>query len=101
MLGFKNGVDITGLRVEMLVALICADSFFAEIKKDCVVTSGLEGTHSVTSLHYNGLALDFRIRHLNETEIEMFVKNMVISLPQDFDVVREKTHVHIEYQPKR
>jgi hypothetical protein len=35
---------------------------------DCVVTGGIEGTHSAYSAHYRNMALDFRTHHIPQAK---------------------------------
>ncbi len=101
MLKIKKGVNVAGIRPEMTLAIIAATSFCSDIKKNCTITSALEGQHSTTSLHYIGCAVDFRTRNMNKAEKEMFRNSMTDALSNDFDVVLEHNHLHVEYQPKR
>ena len=97
----KNGVRAAGVRPELLLALVVTDSLFTECGKELVVTSLTEGQHSETSLHYAGAAFDFRIWEFDEAGLEDFVADLRKSLGQDYDVVIEPTHVHVEYQPRK
>ena len=71
-----------------------------------VVTSGNDGTHLATSLHYKNLALDFRTGHnweaplMSEDEARELCEELKARLGMGFDVVLEKDHVHCEYDPK-
>ena len=68
---------------------------------EVVVTSLRDGTHSDNSLHYKGLAVDLRTRHLTEDQLTFWVQLLKTYLdPLGFDTVREDDHVHIEYDPK-
>lgn len=72
---------------------------FKEEGYDCVITAGIDGKHSAGSLHYVGLALDFRSRTIPSGERERMKTKLAERLP-GFDVVLEADHYHIEYQPK-
>lgn len=101
MLRFKSGVRVQGLRVEALIAMQVAQTAYAERGYDCIVTSALDGKHSATSLHYTGAALDFRIRHLpQDGTAEDIAGDIEYALTDDYDVVLEETHIHVEYQPR-
>ena len=66
----------------------------------CMITSAMDGTHSEKSLHYKGLALDFRIKHLSRPDdAGRITANLRRDLGDNYDVVLEKTHIHIEYDP--
>lgn len=101
MLILKEGVSLVGMRPEMLVGLQVIHSIYEQMGADCVVTSALDGKHSRTSLHYVGQALDFRTRDLIESDKAYLLGTAKSSLGPEFDVVLEKTHLHVEFQPKR
>ena len=66
----------------------------------CVITEGTGGEHSKGSLHYVGLALDFRTRDMTDKMAEVLVMKIKESLGDQYDVVLEKDHIHVEFQPK-
>lgn len=101
LLKIKKGVNITGIKPEMNIAIIAAMQFCTDIEKDCVITCALDGQHMKSSLHYVGYAVDFRIRHMNKTERKMFKVAMKDALVDNFDVILESSHLHVEYQPER
>ena len=101
MFKLKKGVIVNGIKSEMVVAMLAAYSFCQDISKDCVRTSALDSKHSKTSLHYIGYALDFRTRDMNKSEQEMFRISMLGTLSDEYDVVLEGNHLHVEFQPKR
>ena len=75
-----------------------ADEVYKKYNHELTITSGLEGTHSSSSLHYYGLALDFRTRFFSTA-----VKNAVYTilngkLKNSYVVVLEKTHIHIQWR---
>ena len=94
----KNGVSISGLRPEILVALIVAEGIAREEGSEIVVTSGVDGQHRAGSLHYVGLAVD--LRRWNLRDPTAFVDRLKESLGPSFDVLLERTHIHVEFQPK-
>jgi hypothetical protein len=100
MIVLKKGVRLHGLGTEILVALISANDAYASRGKDCVITSAIDGRHSRSSKHYTGCAVDLRIRHLPEKAAESIVQELKTALGDDFDVVLEKDHIHLEYDPK-
>ena len=66
----KEGVSITGLKIEMRVVLIHANTIWRAKQQDLVITRGTEWVdNSVSgSLHPFGYALDFRSRYFTESE---------------------------------
>ncbi|MBW4979571.1 hypothetical protein ABWH88_06750 [Marinobacter adhaerens] len=102
MLKLKAGVVAQGLSTEILLAVCVAQSVYASYGYDCVITSLLDGTHSSTSLHYCGNAVDLRTRIFeNDSVAESVANDIGECLGADFDVVLEPDHIHVEYQPKR
>ena len=49
------------------------------------------------SLHYQGKAFDLRTWHV----IEEVAKQLRTYLGKDYDVIVEKDHIHVEYDPKQ
>lgn len=102
----KEKVDVVGLKTEMITVLRVGVAAFAASGHECIVTSALDGNHGDDSLHYDGYALDFRIKHLGKTKkdrkelVESVALHFGASLGADYDVVIEDTHIHVEYDPK-
>ena len=75
---------------------------------ESLLTSNMDSDHSDTSLHYQGMAWDIRTRKnnaLNKPHYsmeELFLAKQMIEdiLGKEYDVVIEKTHIHIEFDPK-
>ena len=100
MLVFKPGVDIRGLQPEMALGMLCLYTQLLPHSTDgkIVITSGTDGKHKINSLHYLGLAVDVRIWNIEQIE------NVVEAIKEDlpgFDLVLHRTHLHMEYQPKK
>ncbi len=101
MLLLKPGVRITGLRPELVLALVAIERAFQEAGYECVVTSGIDSKHSTGSMHYSGSAVDLRTRHVPAQDLPNLVTRIRECLGEDFDVVLETDHLHAEFQPKR
>ena len=104
MLQLKPGVRLAGISPEIAVAINIAHSVWMEELKSVpmVLTSITDGRHSVGSLHYTGQAFDVRIRNIprgNEW-MDVLTKRLKGALGDDFDVVLESDHYHIEHDPK-
>ena len=94
-------VEINGIKPELVLALIVVYHILSELGYDTVITSCTNGKHSTGSLHYTGYAVDLRT-HFMDTWEQQRVKNMIqVALNNEFDVVLEETHLHIEFQPKQ
>lgn len=94
-LQFKEGVKLTASKA---VNKILAAGYLAAVavQKPCVVTSGSDGQHQVHSKHYTDEALDFRRFHLEPHECDTFVQSLKDTLGQDFLVLLEPTHIHVQ-----
>jgi len=102
---YKEGVRIRGTCPEIVEGTMVVASVMNEAGYDCTITSGVEGSHSETSLHYDGRARDFRSKHiLTPLAMEYQVRERLAPLG-DFDFVVEdfgedNEHFHLEWQPK-
>ena len=92
----KTGVDISRLRPEIrkkLTVLCYVLKKYGDM--ELVITSTYEGNHSPGSLHYANLAIDIR-KPIGNALIRDKISE---HLGDDFDVISEKDHIHIEYDP--
>jgi hypothetical protein len=96
----KPGVRLTGIRPEILVALMAAEHAYNRAGHELVVTSCVDSKHSRGSLHYSGAAVDLRTRDVPSDAMQGIVAEIRDSLGPDFDVTLEADHLHVEYQPK-
>lgn len=96
----KQGVRVFGIRPELVLALVVVDRRFEQHGLELVLTSGVEGEHKRASLHYTGNAGDLRRPSL-QSLAEQLVAECKEALGDDFDVVLEGDHIHVEFQPKR
>jgi len=101
MLTFKDGVKLFGIRGEVVLSIMTVSTISQRLAIDTVVTSVTDGVHSRTSLHYSGSAVDFRISHIEPGRAKNLVERIRAALTDEFDVVLESDHVHVEFQPKR
>jgi len=97
----KYGVKINGVKPEMVMGLLIAEGYFNSSGiSEMVVTSVVDGKHGVGSLHYVGYAADIRTWAIQNDSLPDFTKGLSEELGEEFDVVLEKDHIHIEFQPK-
>ena len=94
----KDGVNIQGIKIEMRPVLVYADRIWKKYGQKLVITSGIDSEHSAGSLHYYGYALDLRTRDFKAAEKKKCADELRLALGDGFDVVVEKTHIHVEYQ---
>ncbi len=92
MLSLKPGVRITGMRPEILLAAA---------GHDLTITACVDGKHTTCSLHYAGAAIDLRTRDVPAGDVSKLIAQIKAALGDDFDVLLEVDHIHIEFQPKQ
>jgi hypothetical protein len=90
-------VRMQGIRPELLLGLMVLSNLCSVLGLVVVVTAILNGSHMKNSLHYTGAAIDF-VTDLT-TERGVFVQELRDRLGLIYDVIDEKDHIHIEYQP--
>jgi hypothetical protein len=95
----STGARIAGLRTEALAGIMVAASVYADHGQPFVWTAGVDSKHMPGSLHYVGLAVDIGPPATNVKTV--LLADLRLALGDDFDVVEEGDHVHIEFQPKR
>ena len=93
----KAGVDISRLERRTRSGLKIVGSVLAGHGEELVITSTYEGTHGAGSLHYANQAFDIRMPDKETPSLRM---ELMAVLGSDFDVVAERDHIHIEYDPK-
>lgn len=97
----KTGVTISELTPQMALAHAEIKGVFQDYGFACTITSGDDSKHSPHSLHYVGRALDYRTRHIKSVATRKVVRNAIAeTLGENFDVVLEPTHIHVEYDPE-
>ena len=98
---FKDGIKLNGIRAEIVMALVIAQETARIYNQHyrISVTSVTDGKHSNGSLHYVGQAADIRVADM-PFDVMKYVDSLKLALKENYDVVLEKTHIHIEYQPK-
>jgi hypothetical protein len=96
----KSGVRIRRLHVEYVAQLPLICSTIAAYGQEPTITSGNDGKHMTGSLHYTDplCALDWRTWNIRD--VELCAAELRQVLPDKFDVVVEKTHIHIELDDK-
>ncbi len=93
----KLGVSIERLKRPARRALSKVDYVFRGHEEEVVITSTFEGDHSPSSLHYADLAFDIRKPKKPITRVITQIRSI---LGVSYDVVDERDHYHIEYDPK-
>ena len=94
----------TGVKLHPSTAWAVAIPIIFEVYRDfgeaAVITSGTDGRHMEGSLHYCGNAFDFRTRHVQPDDRMALATTLSAALGEEFDVVLESDHIHVEFDPK-
>lgn len=65
------------------------------------ITSGIDGVHSMDSLHYALRAVDIRSRNFPSAEaLQSFVARLRTELGPAYQVIVESDHIHVEFDPR-
>jgi hypothetical protein len=104
----KEGVDINGAHFEPEIVRIIevARETAPMMEKGTVwITSANDSEHSEGSLHFNDRAFDIRIKNIVGViefpqAARVWAERMQIALGDDYDVLLEKDHIHVEYDPE-
>lgn len=98
---YKSGVPSDTLAKDMWRLLNVIDVItLYTTKRFAIVTSTTDGKHKKGSLHYVGLAVDLRIKDLTPVVTGSYYHALKLALSRLCDVILEKDHIHVEYQPK-
>ena len=89
-------VNIRDLDVTLKMALQQIEYVYSKFNTELVITSGKDGQHGIGSLHYEGKAVDLRTWNV----LDSLVKALKAHLGADYDIVLEKDHIHVEWDPK-
>jgi len=101
VIGVKPGVRLIGCAPQVLLAVIVAEQVLREHEAgDAVITSMVDGTHGRGSLHYVGHAVDLRTRTIPAGKRAGVIEEIRSRLGDQYDVIPEVDHLHIEWQPK-
>ena len=95
----KRGVVLVSSEPYIFEIMQAARVAYATHGKDVTITSGIDGTHSRTSLHYRGRAIDLRTRNLTDNQRVEIMGDLKAILGDDFDVCFEGDHFHCEFDP--
>ena len=100
---FKDCVETKNVHPKIVRAWWIVAELSEELGIDTVVTSVGDGKHSPNSFHYTDpvQASDFRTWYLPTDEDKAnFVKELRVRLGSEYDVILEKTHLHIEFDDR-
>lgn len=69
-----------------------------------LITSGMDGVHSASTKHRDGLALDFRTHDIPPSDLMKMIASLRTELGTNYFVLLEvqgaaNEHLHVEYRP--
>lgn len=89
------------LSTQIVLALITASAIYQANGQELVITSITDAVHKKESLHYDGKAADLRTNVFSAATAKLVTAQLASALGDNFDVVLESDHIHIEYDPER
>lgn len=96
----KAGVIYKDMHEEIRAVVAKVDAVFYLFGLQAICTSARDGKHQTGSLHYEGRALDLRSHHVPDHQQAALLTKLRESLGPNYDVLLEKDHYHLEYDPK-
>jgi hypothetical protein len=104
----KDGVRINGAHFDPVMVRIInvARETAPMMEKGTVwITSANDGLHMDTSLHYTDRAFDIRVKNIIGVADfpeagRVWAQKMQHALGEDYDVLFERDHIHVEYDPQ-
>jgi len=102
MIQLKNdNVNLDNVSSKIYFAIsVVADIYEEYGYGDLTITSARDSRHSKSSLHYVGEGVDFRVWSVPPKKLEDLCDIIRDRLDDDYDVVNEKDHIHLEFDPK-
>lgn len=99
---YEKKASVQGVLVPIMesYAIFCDSVHRSMFGRPLIITSIRDGRHGKNSLHYIGKAFDVRIYDKSKSQIIMFFNCLKRELDSRLDIVLEKDHIHIEYDPK-
>lgn len=99
---YKKGATFTKLKPQAWYAVGVAEAVYRTYGLRLTVTCGDDShEHKPQSLHNKGLAVDLRTRNVPAELLgQLFGSLKNILNPMGYDLVREDTHIHVEFDPK-
>lgn len=99
-LDIKDGVRLSGLQPEGIQIILYAARVWQWYdERALTVTSAVRDPGPLHSLHPHGLAVD--LRRWTDTDPEQLVYALAMFLGDDYQVLLESDHIHVEFDPDR
>ncbi len=98
----KRGVSLRGIKWQIFLACIVAESVYNRSGYELIITSGSEGIHKFDT-HADGWGVDWRTQFVPPIPVDVqkaIVKQIQDELGSEYDVILESDHIHCEYDPR-
>lgn len=96
----SNRIKADKLTPQAVLGIMICAKVYEDHAIDMVITSLNDGRHGTNSLHYEGNAWDLRTRNIPVKDLKAVASDLKDALQNDYDVVLESNHIHVEYDPK-
>jgi len=100
----EEGTDakVKGMQPEILLAIIIANELLNKMFKTDLTLTSVTDSHKdkLSSLHNVGMAFDMRTWGMSGAEKATFSRELRNLLGEEYDVVEEGSHIHVEFDPK-
>lgn len=97
----KQGVNPIGIKNEMILGNQIVEGVYADWGYECVATSINDSDHDEVSRHYQGMAIDYRVRHLIEKHKQEIEDEIKRRLGRHYKVIRKPLYIHVSYKPRK
>lgn len=95
----NQGVNIEKLEMPILSIIPIVKALYESMDVPFKITCGFQN-RGWWSYHNFGLAIDTKVMHIDNPEKRIKLFDLIFrTMPDNYDVVFEKDHIHIEYDP--
>lgn len=95
----KTGVRLTGITPQIVLAMFVTAEIYQRYGQELVITSVNDSKHKAGSKHYEGNGFDCRTSYFTLSSQKTIIEKLKERLDESYDIVLEKDHIHIEYDP--
>ena len=97
----KHSANPASIKPEMVLASFIVDGVYRDYGYECVGTSLNDSDHHEISRHFQGMAEDFRTRHLPEGLDVEISEEITKRLGKHYYVALKVDHIHVAYKPRK
>lgn len=97
----KRGVTLLGVKPELIIGLMVADTVYPANGEELTVTSITDGRHSKSSRHYIGMAADLRTNDISKLNTDIILMQLREQLPEFYILLENEgapnEHIHMQF----